>query len=367
MRSDPDGALAAGLPNLAQQMGISAAELRHRKELLGFTPAHAESLAGLRAIALAEVDGLVEEFCRRQLAVPAIRALIGDRDTILRLGAAMRAYVLRMFEGSYDIGYANSRLRVGQVHARLGVAPNLYIAALHMLESLVEERIGKTPCPALHKLFLLDLQFAFDAYVHGLSGELARTRDEIRHHSQALERAFEERMAEALRDADTDPLSGLRSRRGFEAVFAREWEIALATGVDLTIAVLDLDGFKRINDSKGHLEGDRVIQVVGQVIAAARRSADFAFRIGGDEFCLILPMTGRREATAACERLRARIGEALGGEVTISYGLAALRGSGAAMPRDLLAEADRALYRMKAAPGPARGGALLRVAAKVPA
>jgi diguanylate cyclase (GGDEF)-like protein len=343
----PEADLNDGLKNLAQQMRITDAELRLRKELLGFTTEHAVALKGFGSAALMQADGLVAEFYRRQLSVPVIRTIIGDQDTLLRLSGAMRAYVIRMFEGHYDLNYAISRLRVGQVHARIGVAPKLYISSLHTLEELVEARIGGGPSEALRKLFLLDLQFAFDAYIHGLVGEVAQARDEIQRYSDTLEEVIRERTAEATRHAETDPLSGLRSRAGFDGLLRRHWEIAKATAVDLTVALFDLDGFKQINDSKGHLEGDRVIQVVGRVMASEKRASDFAFRIGGDEFCLILPMTNLQDAAGVCERLCGRIGAALGGEVTLSFGLASLRESGAEMPRELLGQADRELYRMK--------------------
>lgn len=345
-----------GLQNLAQQMRITDAELRARKDLLGFRPEHAELLAALRGLAMAQAEALVAEFYRRQLAVPLIRSIIGDQDTFLRLRGAMRAYVIRMFEGNYDLTYANSRLRVGKVHARIGVPPKLYVSSLHLLEGLVAERMleaaGAGAAEALHKLFLLDLQFAFDAYVHGLLGEVALAKDEVERYSASLEDVIRERTAAATHHAETDPLSGLRSRQTFEATLARQWEIATATAVDLTVALFDLDGLKRINDTMGHLEGDRVLQLVGQVMAGERRASDFAFRLGGDEFCLILPMTAPGDARTVCERLCARVAEALGGAATLSYGLASLRdaeGAGEVPgPRDMIAEADSALYRMKA-------------------
>lgn len=339
-----------GLKNLAQQMRITDSELRARKQLLGLTTEHEAELRALRGLALARTDGLVAEFYRRQLSVPAVRNIIGDQDTFLRLNGAMRAYVLRMFEGHYDLSYANSRLRVGKVHARIGVPPKLYVASLHILETLLDEALAPDGprAEALRKLFLLDLQFAFDAYIHGLISEAALARDEFQRYSEQLEEVIRERTAEATRHAETDPLSGLKSRLGFDAVLRRQWEVASATGVDLTLAVLDLDGFKQVNDSKGHLEGDRVIQVVGRVIAAEKRATDFAFRLGGDEFCLIFPMTGLHDARSVCERLRARVGEALQGEVGFSYGLASLREAGADPgPRELFAQADSALYMMK--------------------
>lgn len=283
------------------------------------------------------------DFYRRQLSIPAIRRIIGEQDTFLRLFWAMRAYVIRMFEGNYDLTYANSRLRVGQVHARIGVAPKLYVSSLHMLEELAQERIGAGGCEALYKLFPLDLQFAFDAYIDGLVSEVAQARDEIQRNSDTLEEVARERTAEATRHAETDAPSALRSRMEFDVDLQRQWEIATATAVRLTVAIFDLDHFKTNNNTKGHLAGDRVIQVVGQVMTREKRATDLAFRIGGDKFCMVFPATDLEDALGVCDRLCDRIGESLGGEVTLSYGLASLRERAAEMPKELISKANRAL------------------------
>jgi diguanylate cyclase len=113
------------------------------------------------------------------------------------------------------------------------------------------------------------------------------------------------RLSENLRlQADTDQLTGLLNRNGFQAAATRERAIAERTGSPLTVAVLDLDGFKQINDSLGHAAGDRLLADLGRRWRECLRAGDILGRYGGDEFVLLLPATSREEADAVLEHLR---------------------------------------------------------------
>ena len=111
-------------------------------------------------------------------------------------------------------------------------------------------------------------------------------------------------LSESLRrQADTDPLTGLLNRNGFLAVAARERAIADRTRGALTLAVLDLDGFKQINDVHGHAAGDRLLAHLGRKWREQLRAGDILARHGGDEFVLLLPATSSREADEVLQRL----------------------------------------------------------------
>jgi diguanylate cyclase (GGDEF)-like protein len=112
-------------------------------------------------------------------------------------------------------------------------------------------------------------------------------------------------LSESLRRrADTDPLTGLLNRSGFLTAANREHAIAERSGNPLTLAVLDLDGFKRINDLRGHMVGDRLLAELGSSWRARLRAGDILARHGGDEFVLLLPATAPESAPAVLERLR---------------------------------------------------------------
>ncbi len=112
-------------------------------------------------------------------------------------------------------------------------------------------------------------------------------------------------LSETLRrQADTDPLTGLLNRSGFLVAANREHAIAQRTGNPLTLAVLDLDGFKQINDLQGHAVGDRVLADLGRSLRERLRAGDILARHGGDEFVLLLPATSAQSAAAVIDRLR---------------------------------------------------------------
>lgn len=107
------------------------------------------------------------------------------------------------------------------------------------------------------------------------------------------------------RRAGTDPLTGALNRDGLDAVAARAFERARRRAEDLTVAVLDFDGFKQVNDSLGHAEGDRLLAEATLAWSNVLRSEDVVARMGGDEFVILLPGTSRDGAAPVLDRLRA--------------------------------------------------------------
>ena len=196
-------------------------------------------------------------------------------------------------------------------------------------------------------------------------GELVQLLDITeRHHGQVrLVQALAERnlqlqqvatlQAELREQALRDPLTGLHNRRALEQRFADEAAHARATGQPLALVLLDLDHFKRINDLGGHAAGDEVLRHVGQALRQALRSSDAVFRIGGEEFALLLPGA---DSDAAADRvgrlqaaLRAQAVPGAPGTVTFSAGIAVQAPAAAFGLETLMRQADAAMYRAKAA------------------
>jgi diguanylate cyclase (GGDEF)-like protein len=169
---------------------------------------------------------------------------------------------------------------------------------------------------------------------------------------------------QTLAASRADPLTGLMNRRAFRERLESEVERARRYGRDLSLVVIDVDRFKRVNDTFGHQAGDRTLIRIGELLQRNRRMEDGAFRIGGDEFALLLPETGPQGATVLAERLRRRIEHAaLGTErdqpLTVSIGVSAFGDNGINVD-ELFERADIALYDVKNAGGnaialPAKG------------
>jgi diguanylate cyclase (GGDEF)-like protein len=147
--------------------------------------------------------------------------------------------------------------------------------------------------------------------------------------------------------AETDALTGVANRRTFDASLEQEFSRASRTETPVTVAMIDVDRFKEVNDVYGHGVGDRVLQQIAAVLATTCRSYDLAARYGGEEFVVIMPGVGLQEGIVAAERLRAAV-EEIGGEpsVTASLGVACYP-TNADDKQTLIEAADEALYAAK--------------------
>jgi len=187
-----------------------------------------------------------------------------------------------------------------------------------------------------------------------LQCELAETLKQVRLRNHQLQQT----VSQLETAAGTDPLTGLANRRAFGRTLDRSFAQALRQGEDLACLMIDLDGFKRLNDTFGHPVGDRLLERAGRVLEASGRRSDAAGRFGGDEFIVLLPETDAKTAGRVAGRVRERFAEAvdaerreagIGCELTLSMGLATLHQSRAATAEQLVACADHALYRAKQA------------------
>jgi len=160
-----------------------------------------------------------------------------------------------------------------------------------------------------------------------------------------------------------DPLTGLFNHRHFHETLERELELCRRHGGEMGLAVFDLDGFKQVNDTGGHAEGDEVLRRVAKALEGTCRRSDLAFRVGGDEFAVVLSNSGLRRTEAAAERAREAIAS-INERTSVSCGVASWPQAGPTKDA-LLARADSSLYEMKrrietdpATRGPAGNGAV---------
>lgn len=159
----------------------------------------------------------------------------------------------------------------------------------------------------------------------------------------ALENA--ERYTEQKELATLDPLTSLLNHRQFHETMEVELERARRTGERFAVTVVDLDNFKSVNDTCGHARGDEVLKTVGDALRRVGRVPDFAFRIGGDEFAMILPSTNAEEAAEVVGRAVEVIAQA-DDLASASFGVSSWPDSG--LDKDeLIAAADLAMYEMK--------------------
>jgi two-component system cell cycle response regulator len=153
--------------------------------------------------------------------------------------------------------------------------------------------------------------------------------------------------------SNTDHLTQLYNRRYMMEMLEREVQRSYRKGAPLSVVMLDIDHFKKVNDSYGHQEGDQVLCIVAELARKDLRSYDFAARYGGEEFILVLPETTHDEALIVAERLRRIVERQTFADslarlhVTISLGAATFQPPRVATIDALIREADEALYRAK--------------------
>jgi diguanylate cyclase (GGDEF)-like protein len=201
---------------------------------------------------------------------------------------------------------------------------------------------------------LRTLPLLFKGQALGVLVALAPDREHFDDEECELLGAFAEQAAVALHNAHLfqtllenathDALTDLPNRREFDRMLRHEVERCNRYGEIFSLAMLDLDQFKQLNDSRGHDAGDRVLREAADTIRQVCRASDMAGRLGGDEFAVLLPETNQFEAAALCERLRAAV-ETLG-DMSLSWGVAEYPTHGVTSTA-LSRAADAAMYASK--------------------
>ena len=298
------------------------------------TLAHREVLVGLAATTLTvSACGL---FAARRVAARSWRPLFVQ---IMALTAGVVACACCALDGGFDSPLVS-----------MLALPVLYMAMQMPVSSVV---VGGTVSFAeLTFLVLTDahldeappevfIAFVFLGGVVAISIVAAAGRTRV----VARELAIKSDLAHL---AETDPLTGCLNSRGFFSRLETEMARAARHGSTISLLIVDIDLFKRYNDSHGHDAGNRAIAAVGQTLSAISRRSDVVARIGGDEFAVMLPVTPVQDAVHVAQRICDAVAQHPDARVTISAGAAELDPSDPSV-RCLFREADAALYRAKAA------------------
>ena len=181
-----------------------------------------------------------------------------------------------------------------------------------------------------------------DREVENLKGEILALRSRVAEQVEEINRLDEL--------AETDPLTGIGNRRSFDKEIARRHSEQKRDGRGFCLMIIDVDGFKGINDQFGHGEGDRLLQMIANVVETNIRASDIVYRIGGDEFAIILPGSQLEQAEHVARRLVDKTVKMIQqhmGDVPVALSIGLVQSKADSATDQLVAEADQAMYSAK--------------------
>jgi diguanylate cyclase (GGDEF)-like protein len=293
-------------------------------------------------------EEIIDKFYAYLLQFPEFNRII-TKDDIPALKSTQADY-LRSFGVAFDTAaYFNHRLLVGEAHKRVGLSLGLYQCAYRELQQLMLDAIpdgieaegisGRRLCAFVHKTVALDMTLAIETYHAAHMHELEESLDELRSEGHNLRQKV-----------ITDNLTGVASREHAMSVLQQHLDHLSGTQ-DICVIMADLDFFKKINDTYGHLAGDEVLRQISRCLESVVREFDTVSRYGGEEFMIVLSQASPEIAMRVAERIQARVKAArieYGGNIistTISQGIAMVEEGDTV--NGLLERADAALYLAK--------------------
>jgi diguanylate cyclase (GGDEF)-like protein len=337
---------------LCDQFGFDAQWREAHLTLVGLHEFNRDQVRMLheRVLTRETTEGIVERFYQQILQHHQIADLLGSFD-IGHLKERQIHFFNDFGVRCRDAEYFESRARVGVAHARVGVPLSLYLASFGLLQGLILEAILKEVehyddrqllSQLVTRLISLDIALATEVFHRASLQEMGRSLKHLEQEQQVLRRQLEQ-----------DALTGVSSRTSLLRELDDSIARAAKTGQPLVVIMADLDKFKDVNDTHGHLVGDKVLKEVAARIKAALREFDMVGRYGGEEFVILLENTSAHTAHQVAERIRQRISSEpvqlgpLALHLTISQGLALRRESDDS--QSLLKRSDEAMYKAKQA------------------
>lgn len=289
---------------------------------------------------------IIDEFYHWLMTLEEARVILVDDELITNLKQTQLNYLLTLGVDFEQPDYFESRLRVGQAHVWVGLSLSLYQCAYRYLSQLILkyvdiQRSGATSLfEFVNKIIALDMSLAIETYHLAQVESLEESLDRSQLQQSKLRKV-----------ACTDSLTGLANH---ETILEElEATLKLLPPQKLVVAMVDIDFFKKVNDTHGHLVGDKVLIEVACRMRAALRDLDSIGRYGGEEFLVLINGSTLAVARRVAERIRQHVAEqpinlqGLEIPITLSLGLSEARSDETA--EVLVSRADQALYVAKSA------------------
>jgi len=334
-----------------KEFGFNSTGIKTRLKLVGLDDADLELCAVLhKQVILPQIDNIIEKFYAYMLGQPEMLLYLDNQKLIVQLRKTQTSYLLSLGKNFNSADYFEERLRVGLAHAKVRIPPHLYICAYQRMSHLIYTSFPqsvKQDSDLQDKLYLfvnkitaLDMSLAIETYHHEQVNKLENSLETLKQEEDHLRYL-----------AETDSLTGLPNHAHVIAMLDGCIANAQREKEPLCIMMMDIDFFKQVNDTHGHLVGDGVLREVSKRLRMALRDLDIIGRYGGEEFLGIFSDTTVGKAFEVAERIRKRIADSpinLQGNIiniTISLGICTLRADDDI--NSIVERADQALYLAK--------------------
>jgi diguanylate cyclase (GGDEF)-like protein len=339
---------------VTSRFGVNLKKIGRRLDYFLIGPDDVAAMKEIHAIIDPMSESIVEAFYAHIGSFNQLTRIIESHSTVAALKKTLTQFVTEIGVDMDTMEYVEKRLQVGLVHCKIGLKPRWYLGAYAHLESMLHDILHevcgadaeryKRLSSSLRKVMMFDVSLGIDSYHLDMIGALETSLAKTRKNEQELKKT-----------ARLDALTGTMNRRSMSHALGKELERSRRYNHPLALAFVDLDLFKNINDTHGHLFGDRVIKEACRVMRDTIRMPDLLGRWGGEEFVIALVECPRDDAVRICERLRRAVAanmiqKRLTGvfvQVTVSVGLH-IPAPGEDVPT-ALRHADRALYAAKKA------------------
>ncbi|QHJ10171.1 Diguanylate cyclase DosC [Paraglaciecola mesophila] len=312
--SASSGASARSRLSASSRLSARSRLSTHRLEqLLAKTRYQPETIAIFKAPLLASMNDIIDEVYREYPQMVGVNLHTDEYNLSTDLRDLLRQYIEGLFvTARYDHAYITERVELIVQYKNIGVPPLDFIQIINtlsgLLSSLAQQRCAlgsaqATFCHFIRQLLQFDIELCVDTNLTHLYAEV----DMLRQQNESLSRDIEARIAKRTKDlmdqVRLDPLTKIYNISAMQEMLDKELALAKRRKTKVSLVYFDVDHFKKINDTEGHIKGDEVLKEIGQTLRQCVRQTDIACRYGGDEFCLVLLECNAQEAQRVCEKL----------------------------------------------------------------
>jgi diguanylate cyclase len=330
--------------NHLEQMETSAADLEKRKSMFNIDQQTCAGLLNVMQTVAEKIDEIIAELHQELNRSGNIKmlGLITSQYSMKELAKHQCKYILELFSGNYDLKYVNSRLKLGCLQERIGISPDHCLSAGMALKKILQGVVSPSTFNYVDRIVMLDISYVLDSHFHNLVSKAEKKR-KFSLIVAALERQKSRKLSNLARQ---DPLTNLLNVRILNKTLMSEIQRSNRTLQGFCVLYMDINNFKTINDTMGHGAGDEVIIKLAAILNDSGRKTDYAFRCGGDEFCVIAINTSAVNAKALAQKYQKAFISAYP-DYSLSIGISEYIPNSEMSVYQLMKEADKQMYMQK--------------------